>query len=205
MPAVVERTVYRWTELSTEVQQNVAYQEGRFHDYEHGAIRNIIEGHLAKHGLDSSLEASWAVSFCQGDGVAFRGSFDGSDVIDSELLVDCWAGVPKRTTTHDLIPEDLRVSVTDHHQFATAMTVECSYSSWEGSDEWNEDPRAPTDDELYEIAERFTEALKTIAAAAYDEASSWCLSDDRFSDPEICDRFEDDWFDEDGRITDGPD
>lgn len=71
----VEIKLYEYSELSDKAKEKArekSYERWCHHGFPADSVREIFNTELYEKGL-GSLEPSWSLGYCQGDGVAFRG------------------------------------------------------------------------------------------------------------------------------------
>lgn len=80
MPREEKVKVYKFEELSPEAQKK-AIQDWRdkgydFDDHDAKWLSESFEEKLEEDGFEQGVDVSWGLSYCQGDGVCFKGTID---------------------------------------------------------------------------------------------------------------------------------
>ena len=82
----VEIKVYKFEELSKEVQEKVVQEHFIFDEWDCGCLSRDYEERLSCTGFFDNIEMSYSLSCCQGDGVSFTADITNLDLLNEHLL-----------------------------------------------------------------------------------------------------------------------
>lgn len=223
MPKTVQRTAFRYEELSRNTQDNLRFHDEDFHD----TIRYDVSERLCeivsqvtgmratppRSRSEGPVVVEWSLSNCQGDGVAFYGGVNSVAMLESldrednsgywveDLTVispdlELVRAHLRKLIYHRVDIELARTSISNHYSHYNSFDVEPEHNGCEHEDEGECTFYPSTDDpQGWEALEEFFRRL-----SRYCEREGYEYIEDMESPDNLKYHYAGTWFDEDGKV-----